>query len=153
MDQRAFSEALGVSLDRVKSLSSGRAKKFNPQELETLIGMGISAHWLGTGVGPMLQSEREKVLNERLGAVKSTTELASRIDLPADKRVLIRDILFAAEIGDLEMIKESLASFESLRPDQKELLDDLESCTQKDQDAVKRMASLAAKANKARRLD
>jgi len=112
--------------------------------------MGVSAHWLGTGVGPMLQSEREKVLNQRLDAVKTTTQLVAGLDLPEDKLLLIRDILYAAQIGDMEMIKESLDSYEALRPDQKALLDNLEHCTQGDQDTIKRMASLAAKGAEAK---
>jgi transcriptional regulator with XRE-family HTH domain len=148
LEQTDLSEKLGVSLSRVKRLSSGRAEKFSPEEYERLIGMGISAHWLGTGVGPMLQNEREKEFNRRLDAVKTTTQLMAGIDIPEDKRVLIRDILYAAEIGDLEMIKESLASYESVRPDQKALLDNLDHCSKEDQDAIKRMALLAAKADK-----
>jgi hypothetical protein len=147
MDQRAFSEALGVSLDRVKRLSSGRAEKFSAKELETLIGMGISAHWLGTGVGPMLQSEAEKRLTDRLAGVKKFADDPLILALPKAKQGLLKDLLYAVELGAHDVVVELLTPWRQITAEQNDLLDNLEHCSKEDQDTIRRIALLAAKAD------
>ena len=43
-------DILGVSLDRVKSLTSGRVAKLKPDEIKALVeDLHVSADWLATG--------------------------------------------------------------------------------------------------------
>lgn len=57
LTQAALAEVLGVNLDRVKSITSGRAKKLTREESEALVKkLRIRAEWLVTGDGPMFQA-------------------------------------------------------------------------------------------------
>lgn len=52
--QQDLADVMGVSLDRIKSLSTGRVKKFKPEETQALVArLGIDANWLLTGTGKM----------------------------------------------------------------------------------------------------
>lgn len=52
--QRELAVLMGVSLERVKSITSGRVKNLTSQEAAALIlQLGISGDWLATGLGPM----------------------------------------------------------------------------------------------------
>lgn len=53
-NQQSLAEILGVSLDRVKSIESGRVKKLHPEEVDALVKkFHLSPHWLLTGEGEM----------------------------------------------------------------------------------------------------
>ena len=54
LQQAGLAEVMEVSLDRVKSLTSGKVKNLKREESEALIGkLGIRAEWLVTGEGSM----------------------------------------------------------------------------------------------------
>lgn len=60
LKQPDLAEVLGASLDRVKSLTSGRVKNLTREESEALIAkLDIRANWLVTGEGPMFQQDDE----------------------------------------------------------------------------------------------
>lgn len=55
--QARLSEALGVSVDRIKSLSSGRVAMFSPGEIRALVqNLHVNPVWIATGEGEMFQS-------------------------------------------------------------------------------------------------
>jgi len=57
LTQTALAEVLGVNLDRVKNITSGRAKKLTREESEALVKkLHIRAEWLVTGEGAMFQT-------------------------------------------------------------------------------------------------
>ncbi len=52
--QRDLADLLGVPLERVKSMTSGRVKNLTAKEASALIlKLGISGDWLATGLGAM----------------------------------------------------------------------------------------------------
>lgn len=60
LKQADLAEVLGVPLDRVKALTSGRVKNLTREESEVLIDvLKIRASWLISGEGPMFQSDHE----------------------------------------------------------------------------------------------
>lgn len=59
--QRALADVLGVGIDRVKSLTSGRVQKLTREESEALIKkLNIRGDWLATGEGQMIQSADDR---------------------------------------------------------------------------------------------
>lgn len=61
LQQRALADVLGVGIDRVKSLTSGRVQKLTREESEALIKkLNIRGDWLATGEGSMIQSVDER---------------------------------------------------------------------------------------------
>lgn len=100
---------LGVSLSRVKAMTSGRVKNLTREENEALIGkLGIRATWLVTGEGPMRDSgEGEshpakqtptggvldiELLTEAIAAVEKLVAHRGRTLPPAKKAQVIAQI-------------------------------------------------------------
>lgn len=68
-----MADVMGISLDRAKNLSTGRAKKFKPEETQILVSqLGISPNWLMTGEGEMFD-----------------TKLPSHCELTVDEEMLL----------------------------------------------------------------
>jgi len=148
LSQKALAGILGVNLQRVKNLTSGQVGKLKREEGEALIrNLHIRGDWLATGEGPMLQSESERAFYERIGQLKSATDMAASLPLSDAKQQLIQELLFYAQAGDVESLTKIVANCEIVRPDQAALLDNLENCSKEDQDAIRRMALLAASAD------
>lgn len=56
LKQKDLADILGVSLDRVKSLASGRVKKFAADECKKLVEvLGVSEERLASGLGPIFE--------------------------------------------------------------------------------------------------
>ena len=105
--QQDLADVMGISLDRIKSLSTGRVKKFKPEETQALVDrLGIDANWLLTGTGKMfantdsnelsvdeemlLSAYRELTVSERKMVLKEILPrslLSSQADIktPSDK--------------------------------------------------------------------
>lgn len=68
-----MAEVMNISLDRAKNLSTGRAKKFKPEETQILVSqLGINPNWLMTGEGEMFD-----------------TQLPSHCELSVDEEMLL----------------------------------------------------------------
>lgn len=58
LNQREMADLLETSVDRIKSLSSGRTKNFTIEESQILVKVvGIRAEWLITGEGEMFSEQ------------------------------------------------------------------------------------------------
>ena len=54
LQQKDLAVVLEVSIDRVKSITSGKVQKLTQDETRRLVNtLNLSAHWLATGDGPM----------------------------------------------------------------------------------------------------
>lgn len=61
LTQAKLAEALEVSIDRVKSLSSGRVSMLAPNEIKAMVQkLHVNPIWLATGEGEMFQSAESK---------------------------------------------------------------------------------------------
>ena len=75
LKQADLAELFGVSLSRVKAMTSGRVKNLTREESGVLIKkLHIRGDWLATGEGPMFQSEGEHELHRRLDIERQTPD-------------------------------------------------------------------------------
>jgi plasmid maintenance system antidote protein VapI len=148
LTHQKLADLLGVKLQRIRNISAGNVKKLTREEAEVLVKkLHIRGDWLATGEGPMLQSESERAFYERVGQLKYATDMAASLPLSEAKQQLLQELLFYAQAGDVESLTKIVANCEIVRPDQAALLDNLENCSKEDQDAIRRMALLAASAD------
>ena len=130
---------MGVSLDRVKSLTSGKVKNLKREESEALIKkLHIRGDWLATGEGPMLQSEGERELGRRMDLLKLATGKAQIEGLEPHHTRALQEILFYAELGDAEALRRALTQ---MQPDEVALVRSYRSCSE---DAKVRLIQQAA---------
>lgn len=109
LKQADLVELLGVPLDRVKSLTSGKVKNLTREEGEALIRkLNVRAEWLVTGEGAMFQSDSEQALAQKLDALKSATQRATVPGLTDDESARLGEILFFANQGDAAGIRSAL---------------------------------------------
>lgn len=116
MQQAGLAEVMGVSLDRVKSLTSGKVKNLKREESEALIAkLGVRATWLVTGEGPMRDGGEDEscsasqaplaatldveFLTEAIAAVEKLVAHRGRALTPAKKAQVIVQIYQALVSG------------------------------------------------------
>lgn len=111
LKQKDLANLLGVPVDRVKNLTTGRAKKLTREEGEVLIKqLHIRGDWLATGEGPMFQSESEREMHARLNKISSATAKADLACLDQQQKAQLQEILFAAEMGDASVLQQLLTA-------------------------------------------
>ena len=116
LSQRELAGVLGVSLDRVKSLTSGRAKKLAPEEFRALVEkLDVRAHYLATGEPPIFLDAAELALQARMASLRSTTDAAVSLDLPAREGELVRDVLYGVAIKNAALVRETIETYVSER--------------------------------------
>lgn len=109
LKQADLVEILGVPIDRVKSLTSGRVQKLSPEETRALVEkLHVSGDWLATGQGVMFQEPR---VTQRLQTIKETTERAATLELPMERRVLVRDVLYGVAMDDVDFLNITIDGF------------------------------------------
>lgn len=143
LQQQGLAEAMGVSLDRVKSLTSGKVKNLKREEGEALIKkLKIRGDWLATGEGPMLQNDAEREFHRRLDAVKASSASAAAAGLTGDDAARLADILFHVESGNVVALKKALSP---LAADEWVLVESYRRCnTDARQNLIQTAALLAA---------
>lgn len=139
LKQSDLVELLGVSLSRVKAMTSGRVKNLTREENEALIKkLHIRGDWLATGEGPMLQSEGERELGRRMDLLKLATGKAQIEGLEPHHTRTLQEILFFAELGDAEALRRALTQ---MQPDEMALVSSYRNCSE---DAKVRLIQQAA---------
>lgn len=124
LTQRALAELMGVSLDRVKSLTSGKAQKLTREETEALVRkLHVRADWLATGEGPMRQPVLNQQTEQLLALVNVASEMAGRLPVSPEHKTLVQEVLFFAQSGNLEQLAATVERFAALAPDEAALLD------------------------------
>lgn len=142
LKQSDLVEVLGVSLSRVKAMTSGRVKNLTREESEALIKkLHIRGDWLATGEGPMLQSEGEREMGRRLDLLKLATGKAQIEGLEPHYARLLMEVLFYAELGDADALRQAL---NPLRPDEMALMGSYRSCNEGDKVRLIQTAALMA---------
>lgn len=107
LTQVGLAEVLGVPLNRVKNLVNGRVQKLSQREAKALVErLHVNPGWLMTGVGYIFKSDGEAVLDDRLWALKAATDAVMKLDLPESTREQARDLLFAVQTGQPDMVKD-----------------------------------------------
>ncbi|MCC8491363.1 helix-turn-helix domain-containing protein [Xanthomonas citri] len=112
LSQREMADLLGVSLDRIKSLTSGRVKKLAPPEARALVEkLHVRGDYIATGQGALFQSEGALQLEQRLGALKETSAATQEIELPGRERTFVRDLLYGMAIRDSSLLSTTIENY------------------------------------------
>lgn len=111
LSQADLAEVLEVSIDRVKSLTSGRVKKLTREESEFLVDkLEIRAEWLITGDGPMLQdSEPQDELVERMRAINQARVMIDALPLDDSGKIHLKAIMTGDAKTDGDAIAAEMA--------------------------------------------
>lgn len=123
LKQADLATLLDVSIDRIKNITSGRAKNLSREETEALVkNLQIRGDWLATGEGPMRQSEGEgeRGAPRAMAAIKAMAEKMPVGLLKDHERAYLQNILFSTERGDFEQVARLLQELPS--SDEAELL-------------------------------
>lgn len=107
-----LAERLGISIDRVKNLTSGRVKKLSSDEMRGLVEkLHVRAEFLATGGGPVFAQPAEVELGRRMKLLSDASQKASTLDLPESYQALVRDILVGAALGQSDLLQSTIDGF------------------------------------------
>lgn len=131
LSQRDLAQLLDVSLDRVKSLTAGRAQKLAPAEAKALVEkLHVRGEYLATGEPPIFKRPNELELERRMEALKIASQLAEK-GADYDARAQIQSDVFMALV-------------ESLSEDEQCLLKNYRICPPQDQRTLVALAERLA---------
>ncbi|GEM_PF-1951836 len=110
--QADLAEVLGVSIDRVKSLTSGRVKKLSAEEMQALVSkLHVQPAFLVSGTGPVFQDSSSIALAERLHNLSEAARLIDPLDLPLRYKMFVRDVVSGALSGQSEQLHKTIDGF------------------------------------------
>lgn len=105
LTQQQLAETLGVKLDRVKSLTSGKVDKLSQAEAKALVEkLHVHSTWLATGEGEMFQSPGEAKFTTSLVTLKQVSDAVTALGLPSERAAQARDITFAVLQGSADLV-------------------------------------------------
>lgn len=154
LNQTAFGKIGGVTKTSQLNYEADERSP-NVDYWQAIAAAGADTHYILTGETP--QQRLLKTLKESTGKVADlplvdeckaaiaqllTGLQANNMDLVTDALDIIR-----SDYVGLGEAKGATATVQNLRPDQAALLDNVEHCAKEDQEAIKRMAFIAAKAD------
>lgn len=145
--QTDLADVLGVSLSRVKAMTSGRVKKLTPEETRKLVTtLNLSAHWLATGELPMFNTMGGEKLSEALTKVKLTATRVSALGLRDEEARAVAEIANGISFSDAAMVQSglALAAQANLAGDEKVLLANFRGCSDQAKAQLVQMAALLA---------
>lgn len=128
LNHEQLAEVMEVKLQRVRDLSSGRAKKLTREESELLVGkLDIRAEWLITGEGSMLQDdEPQDAFAERMRAIKQMQAVVAALPLTDHDRKRWSVLMSGDPAEDAVNIAAALSGgtlSSKLKPDEQVMLD------------------------------
>ncbi|WP_219211909.1 hypothetical protein [Variovorax boronicumulans] len=150
LKQADLSELLGVSLSRVKAMTSGRVKHLTREESEVLIRrLNIRADWLINGEGRMFdEPEIDPEFTAQMGAAMRTLELVKALPLTDVERWRLEALITGDAAADALLIANALRA-QSLPPDEAALLDNYRHADEDGREAARRVLSSLAKQKRA----
>ncbi|MGB3393230.1 MAG: helix-turn-helix transcriptional regulator [Stenotrophomonas sp.] len=123
LSQKELAESLGITLDRVKSITSGKVRKLKPEELKGLVERWhVRGQYLATGEPPIFMSPGEIELERRMAAVRQSTKLATQVSDEEMRRKVQNDAFFAL--------------IDQLTPEEQQLIAHYRRCSKSDQQAI-----------------
>lgn len=119
LTQIKLAEAMGVKVDRVKSLTSGKVAKLTQAETKSLVeNLHVNPGWLATGDGDMFQSSSEQAFSNHLNSLQQATKAVMSLNLSDERKRQVRDILFAVSENKTELIERAFSIFSTQASDQ-----------------------------------
>lgn len=117
LQQKELAEVLEVSIDRVKSLTSGKVKKLTREESDALVKkLKVRAEYLLDGDGPMFQDETQDQFIDRMQAIKATGLIVDALGLSERDRDGLKDSLTGDPAKDGPLIAQTLARQQARTP-------------------------------------
>ena len=112
LKQAELAEVLGVPLDRVKSLTSGRVTKLTPDEARALVQkLHVRGDYLATGEGAIFQSPQEVQLDVTMQLLKEASTTVQTLGLSERYQMFVRDILFGVALKKAELLIATIEGF------------------------------------------
>lgn len=114
LKQADLALVLGVPLDRVKSLTSGKVKRMTREEAASLVKqLRIRDDWLISGEGPMLQSvdsggETDDEFSARHDRIRRMQELVNSMPLSEHTKLRLRALMQGDPAHDGPLIAQAL---------------------------------------------
>jgi len=141
--QAGLAEVLGVSIDRVKSITSGKVKNLTREESEALIRkLNVRGEYLATGEEPMFRSDGEQELERRLDAVADATHKAQLTGLDTEAQTRVQMLLTGLELRNADLVMEAL---NVLSADEQQLIENYRKSAPEGKKALRSTASVFAK--------
>lgn len=123
--------------------------------LAAIAAAGVDVQYILTGIRSINLAKKPETVEDHLKLVKATTEATLNSEETDERKMDLRDLLYAIEAGNNELIYDAIQRLSgkkildnTIRPDQAALLDNIEHCPKEVQDAIKRLAFVSAKADK-----
>lgn len=131
LKQRDLADVLHVPLDRIKSLTSGKVKKFDPDETRRLVQtLNLNAHWLATGTGEMFNPMGGEQLGTVLAQLKLSSSRVEKLGLPDEDAIAARDIAMGVGSGNSAIVISAIQRLRQIPPtDEQLLVDTYRRCT------------------------
>jgi transcriptional regulator with XRE-family HTH domain len=112
LSQAGLADAMGVSHQRIRNMTTGRVQKLHEEETRALVQeLHINGQWLATGEGRIRQSSEEIALEERLRQLRETTRRSSELSLAPERQVFVRDILYGVAMNNAALIDATIDGF------------------------------------------
>lgn len=112
-----MAEVLGVGLDRVKSITSGRVAKFTPEESRALVEkLHVRGDYLATGTGPIFRTMGEEQLDSRMVLLREATDTVLKMSIDRRHQELVRDIIYGVALKDADLVSTTITSFVAESP-------------------------------------
>lgn len=112
LKQADLAQLLGVPIDRVKSLTSGRVTKLTPNEAKALVQkLHVRGDYIATGEGPIFQSPQETQLDATMQLLKEASTTVQTLGISERYQMFVRDILFGVALKKAELIITTIEGF------------------------------------------
>ena len=107
LNQSELADVMEVKLQRVRDLSSGRAKKLTREESELLVGkLDVRAEWLITGEGSMFQDdEPQEEFVDRMRSINHARAMVDALPLGDQEKLRLKAVM----TGDAKVDGEAIA--------------------------------------------
>jgi transcriptional regulator with XRE-family HTH domain len=105
--QKDLAGVLGANLDRIKSLMSGKAKKLEAGEIDTLVDQyQVRREYLASGVPPVFKTEAELRVERELALIGKATQAVASMNIPDWAKRVAHEWVYAVDRGDAERVME-----------------------------------------------
>jgi transcriptional regulator with XRE-family HTH domain len=105
LTQAGLARELGITVDRVKSITRGKATKLHQAEAKTLVEkLHVRGDFLATGQLPVLQSPSEEEFERRLDLLRRASQSVQSLEIPEQYKRPARDLIVGAAMHDSAVV-------------------------------------------------
>ncbi len=105
--QKDVAGVLGSNIDRVKSLMSGKAKKLEAAEIDTLVQQHqVRREYLVSGLPPVFKTDAELRVERELAMIGKATQAVASMNIPDWAKRVAHEWVYAVDRGDADRVME-----------------------------------------------